>query len=161
MIFPDQQPDATVPELLRQTLQLYFTQRVLPLEQQYYQLISQQYAILNQLIQQVELEVNLRDELAAWIIELRRTLKSHLVGDKPVPNEFILWALFGSCNIEGIEHNIDSFCQRRAYQVVRIQQLLEEIACVPGLKRQLKKRHRKEPHIARFLDEFPQIYANS
>jgi hypothetical protein len=164
MIFPDQQsqqPDGSVSEPLRQTLHLYYIQCVLPLEQQYYQLLSQQFVILNQLQQQVELEPELRDELAAWIIKLRRTLNSHQFGDKPLPNEFILWALFGANSQEGVKYNIGSFCLHRTNQVEHIRQTLAEIASESGLKRQLKRRRRKEPHIARFLDEWPRIYANA
>jgi hypothetical protein len=164
MIFPDQQsqqPDGSVSEPLRQTLHLYYIQCVLPLEQQYYQLLSQQFVNLNQLQQQVELEPELRDELAAWIIKLRRTLSSHQFGDKPLPNEFILWALFGANSQEGVKYNIGSFCLHRTDQVEHIRQTLAEIASESGLKQQLKRRRRKEPHIARFLDEWPRIYANA
>lgn len=155
------QPDVTISRPLQRILGEYFIQRVLPLERQYYQLICRQYALLRQLGHQTQLEDDLQEEMVAWRVELRRSLKSHLFSHKPLPNEAILWALFGSNSGEEVKNNIDSFCQHRTFQIAHIQQLLTEIISLSGLKRQLKQRRCKQPHIACFLDESPQVYARS
>lgn len=159
MIFPNRLPQPS--ESLRQILYKQVVQRVLPLEQQYRYLISRQYAQLRQLQQQAGLEDEWRDELLAWITELQRTLNSHWIGDRLLPNDGILWALFGANNGEGVQNNIDNFCQHRTEQIEHVRQWLAETASLSGLKRQLKKRHCQEPHIARFLDESPRVYTCS